>query len=272
MFGFLKRRRRARVLARHSIPDDLWRRVVSSTPALARLDDGARSRLRDLTLLFLHEKRFDAARGLALTDAMRVKIAALACRLVLELGLDCYSGFHSVIVYPGEFLVRDREHIDDAGVVHVGDETLSGEAWELGPVVLSWADVEQSGQGDGYDVVAHEFAHKLDGLDGATNGMPPLHRGMSPRVWSETFSRALLAASGLRNLCARPPPITVHSSMRSPPNTAPFALTTSTTTKPALVLRMLSTWMWPSSPSGITTSRTRASLCSTSKRRSRGPY
>ena len=190
MFGFLKRRRRARVLARHSIPDDLWRRVVSSTPALARLDDAARSRLRDLTLLVLHDNRIDAAHGLALTDARRVKIAALACRLVLELGLDCYSGFHSVIVYPGEFLVRDREHIDDAGVVHVGDETLSGEAWELGPVVLSWADVEQSGQGDGYDVVAHEFAHKLDGLDGATNGMPPLHRGMSPRVWSETFSRA----------------------------------------------------------------------------------
>src|SRR5690606_32502357 len=136
------------------------------------------------------EKAFVGARGLELTDAMRVRIAALACRLVLELGLDLYSEFRTVIVYPGEFLVRDREHIDDAGVVHMGDEVLSGEAWDVGPVVLSWADVEQSGRGDGYDVVAHEFAHKLDGLDGAVNGMPPLHRGMDPRAWADAFGRA----------------------------------------------------------------------------------
>ena len=190
MFAWLRRRRRARVLARHAIPDAIWREVIASVPSLAALSREERARLRDLSLLFLHEKAFVGVQGLELTDAMRVRIAALACRLVLELGLDLYSGFRTVIVYPGEFLVRDREHIDDAGVVHVGDEVLSGEAWETGPVVLSWSDVEQSGQGDGYDVVAHEFAHKLDGLDGATNGMPPLDRSMDPRAWADAFSRA----------------------------------------------------------------------------------
>ena len=190
MFAWFRRRRRARVLARHAIPDAVWREVIASVPSLAALSRDERARLRDLAVLFLHEKHIEPALGLELTDAMRVRIAALACRLILELDLDCYSGFRSVIVYPGEFLVRDREHIDDAGVVHVGDEALSGEAWERGPVVLSWADVEQSGQGDGYDVVAHEFAHKLDAIDGATNGMPPLHRGMSPAAWSTAFSRA----------------------------------------------------------------------------------
>ena len=190
MFAFLKRRRRARILARHSIPDALWRDTLAAVPALARLDTDAQQRLRDFALVFLHEKRMEPARGLELTDAMRVRIAALACRLVLGLDLDHFDGFRAVIVYPGEFIVRGREHIDDAGIVHTGDDTLSGESWDFGPVVLSWSDVAQSGLGDGYDVVAHEFAHKLDGLDGAVNGMPPLHRAMDPRAWSDAFGRA----------------------------------------------------------------------------------
>lgn len=154
------------------------------------MDGEPLARLRELSLLFLHEKSIEPAQGLELTDAMRVRIAALACRPVLELGLDHYDGFRSVIVYPGEFLVRNREHHDEAGVVHTADDLLSGEAWEQGPVVLSWHDVTASGQGEGYDVVAHEFAHKLDALDGAVNGMPPLHRGQRPDDWAEAFQHA----------------------------------------------------------------------------------
>src|SRR5690606_39709298 len=51
-------------------------------------------------------------------------------------------------------------------------------------------DVEASGQGEGYNVVAHEFAHKLDLLDGAVNGMPPLHRDMSAAAWTDVFQAA----------------------------------------------------------------------------------
>ena len=109
---------------------------------------------------------------------------------MLELGLDAYAGFVSVIVYPGEFLVRGREHEDETGVVHTGDDVLSGEAWEQGPVILAWEDVQASGQGDGFDVVAHEFAHKLDLLDGAINGVPALHADMSFEVWVRTFQTA----------------------------------------------------------------------------------
>ncbi|HEX7080068.1 MAG TPA: M90 family metallopeptidase [Gammaproteobacteria bacterium] len=190
MFGFLTRRRRRRILERASIPDALWRATIDAVPALARLDPETQERLRALALLFLHEKRIEPAGGLVLDDAMRVRIAALACRPVLELGLDCYAGFKSVIVYPGEFVVRDREHVDESGVVHVGDDVLSGESWDFGPVVLGWEDVEASGQGDGYDVVAHEFAHKLDLLDGAVDGLPPLHREMRVAEWTAAFQSA----------------------------------------------------------------------------------
>jgi MtfA peptidase len=190
MFGVFKRARRRRILEREAIPAPLWEATLADVPSLARLPDNAQRRLGDLSLLFLHEKAFEAAGGFTLDEAQRVRIAALACRPVLELGLDCYAGFASVIVYPGEFLVRGREQEDEDGVVHIGDDVLSGEAWERGPVILAWEDVLASGQGEGFDVVAHEFAHKLDLTDGALNGVPALHPQMRFELWVETFQSA----------------------------------------------------------------------------------
>jgi len=42
--------------------------------------------------------------------------------------------------------------------------------------------VEAAGVIDGQNLVVHEFVHKLDMLDGAANGIPPLHR------WTRAFS------------------------------------------------------------------------------------
>ncbi len=190
MFALTKRSRRRRILAERSIPAALWEDTIANIASLSCLDEDELRRLHDLALIFLHEKSLEPATEFELDDVMRVRIAALACRPVLELGLDSYSGFLSVIVHPGEFVVRGREYEDEAGVVHVGDDVLSGEAWEQGPVVLGWDEVLASGRGDGFDVVAHEFAHKLDLLDGAVNGVPPLHRGMSSAAWIQTFQQA----------------------------------------------------------------------------------
>lgn len=178
------------MLARRRIDDAVWDDVVAATPVVAALDSGECARLRELALLFLHEKHIEAAGGFVLDDEKRVRIAALACLPILALDLDCYSGFYAVIVYPDEFVVPNREIVDEDGVVHVGDEVMSGEAWEQGPVILSWPDVEDSGQGDGFNVVAHEFAHKLDMQDGAADGLPPLHPGMDERAWTRAFTQA----------------------------------------------------------------------------------
>jgi MtfA peptidase len=190
MFGLFRKRRQRRILARESIPEALWNAVIADIPLLRRLDGEALRRLREFASLFLHEKRIEPAGGLHLDDAMRVRIAALACLPILELGLDCYDGFLSIIVYPDEFLVRDREYVDEDGVVHSGDDVLSGEAWEQGPVILAWKEVEASGRGEGFNVVAHEFAHKLDLLDGSIDGMPPLHREMRAQDWVAAFQAA----------------------------------------------------------------------------------
>jgi MtfA peptidase len=181
----------ARVLERERArvdPGD-WARVRDALPLLDDLTDEEARRLADLALLFLRDKRLDPAQGLELTDAMRLAIALQACLPVLALGLDWYAGWYAVIVYPDEF-VPEREVMGDDGVVWTEREAKSGEAWEQGPVILSWADVEAGMERDGYNVVIHELAHKLDMRDGAANGCPPLHAGMSPKVWAETFSAA----------------------------------------------------------------------------------
>lgn len=199
MFFLMRNWRRRRILRKHAIADGDWNILLRDAPVLARLDAEDQARLRTLTLLFLHEKAIEPAGDLTLDDAIRLRIAALACLPILNLseGLDLYDDFHAVIVYPAEFLVRDRERMDGAGVIHTADELLAGEAWEHGPVVLSWSDVQASGRGEGFNVVVHEFVHKLDLLDGSANGIPPLHRGMDATAWTLAFQ------SSYDDLCRR---------------------------------------------------------------------
>ena len=117
-------------------------------------------------------------------------IALQACLLTLQLDEASYRGWSEIILYPDEFL-RDLEEIDEAGVVHRSRDILAGESWHGGPLVLSIADVETSGQADGVNVVLHEFAHKLDMLNGDANGFPPLHRGMDAARLGARLQRGL---------------------------------------------------------------------------------
>jgi Mlc titration factor MtfA (ptsG expression regulator) len=182
--------RRARILARFGVSDEVWIEATSGLVLGRRLDGDRERRLRELVAFFLHAKRLEPAGGLQLDDTMRARLAALACEPILELGLPSLDGFRSLVVHPAEFVVRDREEVDEDGVVHVGDDVLCGEAWDRGPVVLAWDEVEASGRGTGYNVVAHEIAHKLDLLSGAVNGLPPLHEGMRREEWTRAFGAA----------------------------------------------------------------------------------
>lgn len=169
------------------IPDELWQQAVGSLPFVACLNDDEHHRLRQLTAEFLARKQFSAAGGLELTDAMCVNIAAQGCLPVLELGLAAYGEWVEVIVYPDEFVVA-RQFEDEDGIVHEFDDVLSGEAWPGGPLVISWQDASLAG--DGYNVVIHEFAHKLDMQNGDPDGVPPLHSGLSRGEWGTVLLTA----------------------------------------------------------------------------------
>jgi Mlc titration factor MtfA (ptsG expression regulator) len=181
--------RRERVLKRSSLDDGLWRSVLDRYPFTRTLTAEERARLRDRVVLFLHEKSIVGAGGLALRDEMRMCIAAQACMLILNLDLDYYRGWVEVIVYPDEF-VAEYEYVDEDGIAHRVEEPMTGESWLEGPVILSWADAELRGGETGYNVVIHEFAHKLDMLNGDANGFPPLHAGMDRAAWSRVFGAA----------------------------------------------------------------------------------
>ncbi|NEV65016.1 zinc-dependent peptidase [Thiorhodococcus minor] len=166
-----------------------WEQVWRSLPLLSGLDAAESARLRRLALGFLRRKTLEPAQGLALTDTMRLTIALSAGLPVLELGLDWYDGWYSVIVYPDAF-VPEHQVMGDDGVVWVDDTVKAGESWDLGPIILSWADLRADRALDGYNVIIHELAHKLDGRSGSTNGCPPLHRGMSGAAWKDAFAAA----------------------------------------------------------------------------------
>lgn len=163
-----------------ALPETLWRDVLATLPFLARLSPDELSRLRRLTEAFLAEKEFTSAGGLALTDAQCVSIAVQGCLPILNLGLGCYRSWVGVIVYPDEFVIP-RTVEDEFGVVHEYDDIASGEAWDGGPLLISWRDAQMAGEG--YNVVIHEFAHKLDMLGGEADGIPPLPEGVSRAHW-----------------------------------------------------------------------------------------
>ncbi len=181
---------RRRVLKTHPIRDQLWSWLVQNHPIVEGLDGAQLSRLRELSTLFIHEKRFEAAEGLRLEEYMPAVVALQACLPVLELGLEWYGNWRTVVLVPRGFVGQQRE-VDAAGVVHEWSESLSGESWERGPVVLSWEDVEASGWGEGYNVVIHEAAHRLDLLDGLLNGRPALHPGLGPEEWDRVLGASL---------------------------------------------------------------------------------
>lgn len=199
MLRFLRQTHRRRIVRRHPVDAPSWNEALSAVPMLGTLSSEEQQRLKDLAALFLHQKSFLPVQDLRLTPPMRTMIAAQACYPILNLGIDWYRGWTTIIVYPGQFL-RPRTEMDSSGVVHEWTEVLRGESWERGPLVLSWADVAGSGQSDGYNVIIHELAHKLDMLNGEANGFPPLHRSMRPSEWTRSLMDAFRA---LRETLAR---------------------------------------------------------------------
>jgi MtfA peptidase len=184
-----KRARRKRILRDAPIPDDVWEWAIKEHRIFRWLDSGDRNRLRELSTIFLGEKTFDPVGGVDLDVETKVSIAAQACLPLLGLDMDWYDDWSTIIVTPREYGVEKRD-LDEAGVVHEYDDEFAGEAFDLGPVALSKVDVEASGWGDGYNVVIHEMAHKLDGRNGAFDGCPPLRVGMTGGAWKAAFKTA----------------------------------------------------------------------------------
>ncbi len=182
--------RRRRTLENNPVDPAHWAEVRRRLPILDGLDEREEQHLRERAVLFLHDKHLTALPGLELGLVEHLLLAAQAQLPLLHLGdLDWYRGFHEIVLYPDDFISPQR-HRDASGIEHEWDDARSGEAWQQGPVILAWPGVETSGGWEGYNLVIHELAHKLDMLEGGANGLPPLHRDMRVQDWAKAMQSA----------------------------------------------------------------------------------
>ena len=174
-----------------------WEEIIRRNVAhYCMLEDDERAQLRALVQVFVAEKHWEGAGGLALTDEIRVTISAQACLLLLNLPHDFYHNVESIIVYPSTVVPpQRRQGFFEAAMAPVGiEQPIIGQAFQQGPVIIIWDAALQGGRHPelGHNVIYHEFAHKLDMLDGAADGTPPLHDRAEFRDWVQVCSREYL--------------------------------------------------------------------------------
>lgn len=186
------RRTRTRALA-EPLPAAALALLEDRVPLYRALPGTLKPALQRAMREFLHDKHFVGCDGLAITEEMRLVIAAQACLLVCARAQARYTGFTSVLVYPDAFVVDLVEH--DGEIEIVSEETRAGESWAGGPVILSWRDVEEglAVPDDGYNVVLHEFAHKLDDENDLGEGLPVLRDPAQLESWARVLSQEFAA-------------------------------------------------------------------------------
>jgi len=139
MSGFFKKHRRKNLAAAPFPP--AWRQILHQRfPLYGRLSEADRRELESHIQVFLAEKQFEGCGGLAITDDIRVTIAAQACLLLLHRPTDYYGRLRSILVYPSTYFAPSEQSAH-AGVIQEEQDARLGESWEQGAVVLAWDSV-----------------------------------------------------------------------------------------------------------------------------------
>jgi Mlc titration factor MtfA (ptsG expression regulator) len=173
--------------------EDIIRRNVAH---YCMLGNAERAHLRELIQVFIFEKNWEGCGGLELTDEIRVTISAQACLLLLGLPHNYYRNVESIIVYPSTVVPPQRKpgFFENTFAPVELEHPIIGQAFQQGPLIIIWDAALHGGRHPelGHNVVYHEFAHKLDMLDGAADGTPPLRDRAEYRDWVQTCSREYL--------------------------------------------------------------------------------
>lgn len=178
MFGLFTKMRRRR-LSERPLPA-AWPALLSENVPFSRhLEGELRDEFLTLLKIFVWEKQWIGAKGMEITDEVKVTIGAAAVRLVLHIGLEPYDRLTEIVVYPYSYRHEDT------------DGAVLGEAHVWGTVVLSWPDVIAGLRNphDGHDTATHEFAHVLDIAAGAFNGTPELRSREDYRPWAQVLEK-----------------------------------------------------------------------------------
>ena len=201
IFGWWKRWRRNRILS-EAWPEDWSLHLNRNIRLTWEMTPEEIKKLRDLVQIFIGEKYFEGCKGLKITDEIKVTIAGQACLMLLGVEDFCFDNVPSVLVYPSSFQRQMSDGLSDNV-----SRRHAGEAWQGGPIVLSWRDALQGGRNedDARNVVIHEFAHALDGLDGEMGGNLMFDTPELTAEWQEVVEKEFAAlksaeAKGRRTL------------------------------------------------------------------------
>ena len=188
IFEFLKQQRRRRLRAR-PFPKEWLALIQRHVVFFHKLSASDRAELLGHIQVFLAEKRFEGCGGFAITDEVRVTIAAQACLLLLHRKTDYFPGLLTILVYPLTYMVQEDHQVGE----HVWEERTVSRLGEtgrrMGSLVLSWGAVKHGAAdpSDGKNVVLHEFAHQLDYENHAADGVPGLATREQQLAWSEVM-------------------------------------------------------------------------------------
>lgn len=184
---------RLRYVLMRAFPHHFSKILRKNLPGYSRMPTDLQMQLKRKIRQFLHEKTFVACADLEMNDEIRVTIAAKACLLLLNRESEVFPKLSHILVYPSAFVVP-RQRVVGGGIVTHTNQTLSGESWSDGRVILAWDQIVNNPHNEemGQDVVIHEFAHQLDSEDGSTNGAPVLPSTVAYRQWSQVMEREFL--------------------------------------------------------------------------------
>ncbi len=143
--------------------------------------------------VILEEKIFEGCGGLEMTQEKKIVIAAYATILILGEPAGYYPDLKAILVYPDDYVAPVHDE-DEAGIMSEGVETRSGESWDMGSIVLSWADIERDIQNpfNGRNLIFHEFAHQLDSRYGMTAGIDEMGNVHTPGEWNDLLAKSYL--------------------------------------------------------------------------------
>ena len=190
IFWRKKRKEQARAdLLRQAIPET-WRDILlKDFPRYRDMPDDLQRALEGHLQVLIHEKHFEPCGGLEeVSERMKVLIGGQAALLLIRLKKHgFYRKLKSILVYPGAFQDSGRRRFG----LHEeeDDSTMLGESWQTGSVILSWESALAGARNadDGMNVVIHEFAHQLDQVDGAADGVPILQDKSAYQQWAKVF-------------------------------------------------------------------------------------
>ncbi|WP_050602140.1 zinc-dependent peptidase [Ruegeria sp. 6PALISEP08] len=188
-YYFWSKQQARRALLAAPLTDQQRHLIDAQVPILRKLPQDLRAKLEGKINLFLDQVEFIGCDGLDVTEDMQMSIAAQACLLVVNTDL-WYDNLTTILIYPSAFKSRQSRH---SGYVVTEKEIVrTGESWNRGPVILSWAHSQRGAMNDhdGQNVVFHEFAHQIDDLTGSANGVPVLSGNQSFSEWEAAFLTA----------------------------------------------------------------------------------